>query len=173
MKLEIKGEINEQMLENISQEIYANYKAGEDVEIEFDSPGGYIETAEAIVDVITALKDAGSKIICKNTGDVMSSAVAIWLTGDLRVWDTRHSMLIHNPYVVNVSGDGEELLDTSLQLLEIENELAQVYSLFSDNDTEYILEIMKENRALSLRELEDLGFITSKIKEIRKYAKLK
>ena len=173
MKLEIKGEINEQMLENISQEIYSNYKAGEDVEIEFDSPGGYIETAEAIVDVITALKDAGSKIICKNTGDVMSSAVAIWLTGDLRIWDTRHSMLIHNPYVVNVSGDGEELLDTSLQLLEIENELAQVYSLFSDNDTEYILEIMKENRALSLRELEDLGFITSKIKEIRKYAKLK
>ncbi len=173
MKLEIKGEINEQMLENISQEIYANYKAGEDVEIEFDSPGGYIETAEAIVDVITALKDAGSKIICKNTGDVMSSAVAIWLTGDLRIWDTRHSMLIHNPYVVNVSGDGEELLDTSLQLLEIENELAQVYSLFSDNDTEYILEIMKENRALSLRELEDLGFITSKIKQIRKYAKLK
>ena len=171
MKLEIKGEIDEQMLEKISKEIYDNYKPGEDVEIEFDSPGGYIETAEAIVDVITTLKDAGSKIICKNVGDVMSSAVAIWLSGDERKWDTHYNMLIHNPYVVNVSGDGEELLDTSLQLLEIENELAQVYSLFSDYEPDYILDIMKENRALSLREMENLGFITSKIKEVRKYAK--
>lgn len=173
MKLEIKGDIDEQMLERISKEIYDNYKPGDDVEVEFDSPGGYIETAEAIVNVISTLKDAGSRIICRNVGDVMSSAVAIWLTGDLRIWDTRHSMLIHNPYVVNVSGDGEELLDTSLQLLEIENELAQVYSLFSDYEPEYILDIMKENRALSLRELENLGFITSKIKEVRKYAKQK
>lgn len=173
MRLEIKGEINEQMLEDISKEIYKNYKPGETVEVVIDSSGGYIETAEAIVNVLSVLKDAGSEIVCTNSGDVMSSAVAIWLTGDKRIWDTRHNMLIHNPYVVNVSGDGEELLDTSLQLLEIENELAQLYSLFSDKKVDDILEIMKENRALSLRELEDLGFITAKLKEIRKYAKQK
>lgn len=76
------------------------------------------------------------------------------------------------PEVANTM-NGENLLETGLELLEIENELAQIYSYFNDETVETILQIMKENRALSLRELEDLGFITSKVKEIRKYAKNK
>lgn len=173
MRLNIHGEINEQMLEEISNTIYKEYKPGEEVVIDFDSPGGYIEIAEDIVDILSSLREAGSKIICKNSGDTMSSATPIWLMGDERIWDTRYRFLIHNPYVVGASGDGENLLETGLELLEIENELAQIYSYFNDETVETILQIMKENRALSLRELEDLGFITSKVKEIRKYAKNK
>lgn len=171
MRLEIHGEIDDDTVEYVGDKIYKEFVPGENIEIDINSQGGYIEAAEAIVDIIRECKASGSKVICTNSGDVMSSATPIWLTGDQRIWDTRHAFLIHNPYIINVSGDAESLLEDAIQLVAIEQDLASIYSMFSKNTADQILGIMKENRPLSLRELENLGFITDKVKVIHKYAK--
>lgn len=161
MRLEIHGEIDEGTLEDIVNKVYIEYLVGEDVIIDFDSPGGFIEVAEEITNVLASLRDAGSKIICVNSGNVMSSATVIWLMGDERIWDSRYRFLVHEPYVVGVSGDGEDLLETSIQLFEIQEELAHIYSMFSEERVSKLKEVMKENRALSMSELESFGFITA------------
>lgn len=172
MKLNIHGEINNEMIQRIADELEANYVEGETIELDFNSVGGYIEAADIIVDILQQAKSYGSKIIARNSGDVMSSATIIWLFADDRIWDNNYKFLIHNPYLENISGDVDSLLEQVKGLITVEDDLANLYSIVSEKDKTYLFEIMAENRPLTLDELQKLNFITHKVKTVRKYNKM-
>lgn len=173
MELKINGEINEEMLAEIANSL-VTYEAGEDVDITIDSLGGYVNTTEDILSLFEECRAKGSIFSITNSGDVMSCATLIWLFCDDRIWNTDNGeFLIHNPYVEEVSGDAEAILETGVQLADMENDIVNMYAAFSDTPKETIINIMKENRPLTLQELEMLGFCTKKKKTIvsRKYVK--
>lgn len=170
MELKIHGEINGDTVTDIVNEL-ESYVEGEPVYIDFSSPGGYVEAADMIVDILGEVKKMGSEIIAKNSGDVMSSATIIWLFADRRIWDNEHRFLIHNPYVSSLTGDAETLIETAIQLATLEEDLANMYSVVAKKDVKDLLDIMKQNRPLTLDELEKFNFITHKVKTIRKYNK--
>jgi len=171
MKLNIYGEINQNMIDYVFKEIENNYTDGETIELDFNSMGGFLEAADIIVDILQQAKSYGSKIIARNSGDVCSAATVIWLFADERIWDNSYRFLIHNPYLENISGDVDSLLAQIKGLIETEDDLANLYSIVSSKEKPFLFEIMKENRPLTLDELQKLNFITHKIKTVRKYNK--
>lgn len=171
MRIDIHGEINQETIEKVISQIENNYTDGETIELDFASAGGYIEAADTIVDILQQAKAEGSHIVARNSGDVCSAATIIWLFADERVWDNSYRFLIHNPYLEAASGDVDSLLAQVKELIEVEDDLANLYSAVSTKNKTELFKIMKENRPLTLDELQKLNFITHKVKKVRKYNK--
>ena len=59
----IEGEINPQMLDNIGKQFEEQHiSEGDDVEVLFDTEGGYVDVAFAIADLFTDMQSSG--ILC-------------------------------------------------------------------------------------------------------------
>lgn len=172
MNIYIFGEIDESTVNSIYAQIIEDYAAGEDVNIVFDTPGGYVECAYYIIEMLNELKTSGSKLIARNIGDVMSAATIIWLTCDQRIWDdSAGDFLIHNPFVEEVTGDAATMIEVGSELIRLEEEFKSIYSNISNADENVFAEIMQKNEPMSLYELEKYHFCTHKVVNKRKYNK--
>lgn len=149
------------LVESIVDEIRKNYKFGESITIYFNSRGGYVESGEALADIIMYLKSMGSTITAINIGDIMSATTIPWLVCDVRLWDERYNFLIHNPYVEKVTGDATELLEQAIQLTVMEDDIAELYSVVSGESKEFMLELMKQERPLTTEEILQYNFATN------------
>ena len=119
MVLDIQGDLDSHVVENVFNTIHDSYVPGGDVEISIDSRGGYINVAGSVMMVLKYLQMAGSHITIHNTGPVMSAATIIWLICDERIWDPQFDFLIHNPYMEGISGDADDLLEQAVELMDI------------------------------------------------------
>ncbi len=164
MKCAIIGDIDSQLATEFMEGIKTYYVAGEDVEIELNSTGGFINSAIYIADVLRFLQSQHSKITILNTGDVMSAATIIWLVCDERIWDPRYSFLIHNPYMQNVSGDADHLIKQAIELTEVEEDIVELYCVTSGKTQDEVRELMSQERPMTLDELIEFKFITDYVK---------
>ena len=160
MRLEIKGNIDSRVAEDFINQIKAQYSPGEDVQILIDSTGGFINSAIYIAEMIRFLQSQYSKVAIFNIGDVMSAATIIWLVCDMRVWDPHYDFLIHNPYMQNVSGDANQLIQQAIELTEVEEDIVELYCTISGKTEGEVLTLMAEERPMTVEELKDFNFIT-------------
>lgn len=158
MDLYIKHDITDLTVYEVA-ESFKNYKRGEDINIYIDSLGGYIDSAQLIAEMLVEARNAGSKIVCRNIGDVCSAATIIWLVGNEKIFDmAKGEFLIHQPYVDNVSGNSDELLTAVIDLTKTEDQLADLYSVMSGKDKEEILARMKQELPMTWKELFEYKF---------------
>lgn len=160
MVLDIQGDLTSLPAENVYNTIHDSYVPGEDVEIFIDSRGGYINVAVSIMIVLKYLQMAGSHITIHNTGPVMSAATIIWLICDERIWDPQFDFLIHNPFMEGVSGDADVLLEQAVELVDVEEDIRQLYSAISDKTTDEVETLMLQSRPMTVEELKEWNFIT-------------
>ena len=160
MILDIQGDLTSHTVENICNTIRDSYVPGDDVEIFIDSRGGYIYVAVSVTMVLKYLQMAGSYITIHNTGPVMSAATIIWLTCNKRIWDPQFDFLIHNPYMEGISGDVDDLLEQTIELFDIEEDIRQLYSAISGKTTDEVEILMSQSRPMTVEELKEWNFIT-------------
>ena len=156
-KLDLYGEVNEDMVQYVAQSFRENYSQGCTIEVAMDSVGGSIESANDIAEILVAAMQDGSNVIAYNTGNVMSAATVIFLASTVRLFDHEAGeFVIHQPSMYS-EGTADEILQAAVGLVQTEEFLVNLYSHFSDTPKEKILEIMKEDRALTPEEIEMLG----------------
>lgn len=160
MTIKINGDIDSQLATKFLEDIKTQYVAGEDMSLEINSLGGFINSAIHIAEVIRFLQSQHSKITILNTGDVMSAATIIWLVCDQRIWDPRYSFLIHNPYMQDISGDADDLIESAIKLVEVEGDIVELYCNISGKTPDEIHALMLLERPMTLDELIDFKFIT-------------
>lgn len=161
MVINIEGDLTSRVVESIYNSIKDSYKIGEDVEIYINSNGGYINVAVAVSEVLKYLQMSGSRIIIKNTGDVMSAATIIWLNCNERIWDPNYNFLIHNPYMEGISGDAEQLIEQAVELADVEEDIRELYCAISGKTPAEVEVMMEQERPMTVDELLDWKFITS------------
>ena len=160
MVLDIQGDLAGLAAENVYNTIHDSYVPGDDVEISIDSMGGYISVAESIMTALKYLQMAGSHITIHNTGPVMSAATIIWLTCNERIWDPQFDFLIHNPYMEDVSGDADVLLEQAVELVDVEEDIRQLYSAISGKTADEVETLMAQERPMTVEELKEWNSIS-------------
>jgi ATP-dependent protease ClpP protease subunit len=140
MNLYIFEPINQAMVHKIVKQLI-KYK-DESVTVYIDSEGGEDNCDYAIYE---ALRLCGKKIITHAVNDVCSSAITVYLAGDLR-YATNHSrFLIHEPYHEN--GDGAEkttLRSYKNHVKDLENTTKGYFRLISER-TELSISDIRSN----------------------------
>ena len=160
MVLDIQGDLDSHIVENVYNTIHNSYVPGDEVEISIDSRGGYINMAVSVVLELKYLQMTGSHITIHNTGPVMSAATIIWLICDERIWDPQFDFLIHNPYMEGVSGDADDLLEQAVDLIDAEEDIRQLYSAISGKTPNEVETLMVQSRPMTVEELKEWNFTT-------------
>ena len=122
-----------------------------------NSPGGYIEEADAIFNY---LKEQGKKITTVAFGTCASIATKLFLLGETRMIQEGCFFMIHNPWNT-ASGDADKMAEISKDLKNTENKMAKEYASLTGTSESAIKELMKQETSFTAQEAVDLGFATS------------
>lgn len=151
-----------------------NAKAFDTLNLSINSPGGYCDVADKIID---ALHKTGKPITTCNTGDVASAASKIFTipaSKEMRTfYPSRGIFLIHNPWG-EAEGDATELAAISESLKQTETDYAKWYAKQTGSDVNVISGFMSENKPLTPEQIDSLGFATiATAAPVKAIAKLK
>lgn len=129
--INLAGEINGECLEEFTMNVINSDFAPEDTcVVNIDSPGGSIDHAFAMADVLKNLKEAGCNVKTINRGKVWSSAIVPYLEGDERQYTDGSSFLVH-PVMLDLKGDiqldVEKLEDMKREVVDFGDKLAEFY----------------------------------------------
>lgn len=144
-----------------------------DITVVIDSPGGYVDTGDAIYNYLESKKNEGYKITTVQRGIVGSIATKIFLAGDQRIVNDSQEFFIHNPLVQNVSGDANIMKSIANQLEQSKQRLMQFYIDKTGNNQAAIEPLMNEETSLSADQAVALGFATKKVSTQKEYATIK
>lgn len=151
-----------QLLDVIEQ---AESIEGNDITVEVNSPGGFVDVGDAIHDYLISLKAKGKKITTVQKGLVGSIATKIFLAGDARLVDDRYEFFIHNPLVdQQITGDQDAVRAIADQLGETENSLKAFYGQFTGITPEGLDALMKQETSLTADQAVKFKFATGKVK---------
>lgn len=160
MKFDLYGDINPKMVEDLGNWVVDNYKEGEKVLLTINSNGGFINAAVTISEIIRYIQSFHSEVTIINIGDVMSAATIIWLSCNRRIWNPQYDFLIHSPYIQNVTGNADELIEQAIELTGVEGDIVELYCTISGKTEDEVLDLMKQERPMTFDELVDYHFIT-------------
>lgn len=160
MIINIVGDIDQKMVEETYNKIMNEYTIGDEVTIIFDSCGGYLQSAYDIIDLLSELPTT-TNLTALNTGDVMSAATLIWLSCDKRVWNSNvGDFLIHCPWLADVSGNSEELISYAIDLIQLEEDIKQIYCNISKVEPAEFNKIMEEEKPMEIDDIVKYRFAT-------------
>ncbi len=158
MIINIVGDIDQKMVDGLYNKIINEYTINEEITIIFNSCGGFLQSAYDIIDLLSELP---SDITAINTGDVMSAATLIWLHCDKRVWNCNvGDFLIHCPWLSEVSGNSEELISYAIDLIQLEDDIKQIYANISNVEPAEFDKIMEEEKPMEIDDMIKYKFVT-------------
>ena len=159
MIINIIGDIDQKMVDEIYAKIINEYTIGDEVTIVFDSFGGYLQSAYDIIDLLSELPT--TNITAVNKGDVMSAATLIWLYCNKRVWNSNvGDFLIHCPWLSDVSGNSEELISYAIDLIQLENDIKRTYANIGKVEPAEFNEIMEAENPMEIDDMIKYKFVT-------------
>ena len=158
MIINIVGDIDQKMVDEIYNKIINEYTIDDEVTIIFDSCGGYLQSAYDIIDLFSELP---ANITAINKGDVMSAATLIWLSCPKRVWNSNvGDFLIHCPWLSDVSGNSEELISYAIDLIQLEDDIKQIYGNISNVEPAEFSKIMEDEKPMEIDDMIKYKFVT-------------
>lgn len=126
-----------------------------DIYVNIDSIGGDVDVGFDICNYLIRLPN---KIITECTGNCASAASIIFLAGDERIAGC--PLMIHNPYVENVSGDKKLLEEVAQWIGEKEKQAEKFYTERTNLDLETISSLMESDTYITPNQAVTLGFAT-------------
>jgi ATP-dependent Clp protease protease subunit len=147
--------------------MHVNKSNGEPIHLVIDSPGGYVDEAEKISELLQGKVQSTS-----NSGDVASAAVDLFLLGEERVfYHNKGIFLIHNPWA-EMKGEAVDFSHAASEMKKMEDKYIKLYSKITGSNPDVIKGFMKENVPLTAEQIQELGFATVKTFELKAVAKL-
>lgn len=134
------------------------------IKLIFDSPGGYLDVAE---EMVNALRKEKKLFYSTNSGDVASAAVELFLIPpkENRTFDvSKGNFLIHMPFIQpeesELGGTAEEIQLVVDEMKKSEKKLATEYSKATGTGANILEGFMRENTPLTKEQISQLGFAT-------------
>lgn len=160
MVINIIGDIDQKMVDEVYAKIINEYTIHEEITIIFDSAGGYLQSAYDIIDLLSELPTT-TNITALNIGDVMSAATLIWLSCDKRVWNCNvGDFLIHCPWLADISGNSEELISYAIDLIQLEEDIKRIYGNIGKVEPAEFDKIMEAEKPMELDDILKYRFAT-------------
>lgn len=157
VQVKIEGIIGEEVTRVTVAKQLLNWKEGDTITVLVNSPGGEVDESFAIIDLLNEYK-AKAQMIAKNTGDVMSAAVGIFLVPDERYFNPAlGSFMIHNPWT-ETAGNARELIERAKVLKDIEKRLIALYASRTNASAEILKSYMDSEIYMEAGDIEALGF---------------
>lgn len=128
---------------------------GDTIYLKIDSPGGYVEEADKMKDI---LLNAKKNIVSENIGNVASAATSLFLLGSPRYYyPERGVFLIHNSWVDGVKGDGDALETIADELRKIDERYDKEIARITGKDVELIRQYSKLDTPLTAEQVSNLN----------------
>lgn len=131
-----------------------NEANGSDVELEINSPGGYVDAGS---EIYTALKEYPGRVIAKITGQACSAASWIALAADCVEMSPTAQMMIHRASTVSI-GNSDDLLSALNALDSLDQSFVDLYSQKTGLDKQEVYRLMCNTTWMNAKQAVDKGF---------------
>lgn len=128
---------------------------GDDVELEINSPGGYVDAGS---EIYTAIKEYSGNVTAKITGQACSAASFIALAADKVLMSPTAQMMIHRAATV-AEGNTDDFASAYQALDSIDQSLVNVYADKTGLDKQEIYRMMSKTTWLNAQQALDKGFV--------------
>lgn len=129
--------------------------------VDINSPGGDCDKG---YEIYNYLRSIGKPLTTRISGQCMSIATIPYLAGDIRI---SGPIMIHNPWLSNMSGDSDELLLAAEMMRSEEDKMIDFYAEHTGNTREALDALMKSETYLTPEQALTLKFsTTSQIKPL-------
>lgn len=131
-----------------------NEANGSDVELEINSPGGYVDAGS---EIYTALKEYQGQVIAKITGHACSAASWIALAADRVEMSPTAQMMIHRASTMSI-GNSDDLASDLDALNSLDKSFVDLYSQRTGLDAQEVYRLMCNTTWMNAKEAVDKGF---------------
>ena len=131
-----------------------NEANGSDVELEINSPGGYVDAGS---EIYTALKEYQGQVIAKITGQACSAASWIALAADRVEMSPTAQMMIHRASTMSI-GNSDDLASDLNALNSLDKSFVDLYSQRTGLDAQEVYRLMCNTTWMNAKEAVDKGF---------------
>lgn len=131
-----------------------NEANGLDVELEINSPGGYVDAGS---EIYTALKEYPGRVIAKITGQACSAASWIALAADYVEMSPTAQMMIHRASTVSI-GNSDDLSSALNALDSLDQSFVDLYSQKTGLDEQEVYRLMCNTTWMNAKQAVDKGF---------------
>ena len=131
-----------------------NEANGSDVELEINSPGGYVDAGS---EIYTALKEYQGQVIAKITGQACSAASWIALAADRVEMSPTAQLMIHRASTIS-SGNSDDLASDLNALNSLDKSFVDLYSQRTGLDAQEVYRLMCNTTWMNAKEAVDKGF---------------
>ena len=131
-----------------------NEANGSDVELEINSPGGYVDAGS---EIYTALKEYQGQVTAKITGQACSAASWIALAADRVEMSPTAQMMIHRASTMSI-GNSDDLASDLNALNSLDKSFVDLYSQKTGLDKQEVYRLMCNTTWMNAKEAVDKGF---------------
>lgn len=131
-----------------------NEANGSDVELEINSPGGYVDAGS---EIYTALKEYQGQVTAKITGQACSAASWIALAADRVEMSPTAQMMIHRASTMSI-GNSDDLASDLNALNSLDKSFVDLYSQRTGLDAQEVYRLMCNTTWMNAKEAVDKGF---------------
>lgn len=131
-----------------------NEANGSDVELEINSPGGYVDAGS---EIYTALKEYSGKVTAKITGQACSAASWIALAADRVEMSPTAQMMIHRASTISI-GNSDDLSSALNALDSLDQSFVDLYSQKTGLDKQEVYRLMCNTTWMNAKQAVDKGF---------------
>jgi ATP-dependent Clp protease, protease subunit len=128
-----------------------------DITVRIHSPGGIVGEGIAMYHALKAHKGSVTTVI---DGDAHSIASIVFLAGDKRITHKASRMLVHDPWVGEVTGNSEDLRRVADRLDETGDAILDIYEDETGLSRDELADLMDESRYMRGSEMKEKGFAT-------------
>ena len=156
--LNIIGDIDDKAVERFTQDI-KQWNGIDDILIQFDSIGGYVDSGFALMDIILSLRERVN-VVATNIGNVMSAATIPFVACNYRIFDiNKGDFLIHQATLEGVDGNSDRLFEAAISTMNTDEGIAEFYSDVTGIDKDAYLERMQLDTPLTKEEMIELKLV--------------
>ena len=127
---------------------------GSDVELEINSPGGYVDAGS---EIYTALKEYQGQVTAKITGQACYAASWIALAADRVEMSPTAQMMIHRASTMSI-GNSDDLASDLNALNSLDKSFVDLYSQRTGLDAQEVYRLMCNTTWMNAKEAVDKGF---------------
>lgn len=131
-----------------------NEANGSDVELEINSPGGYVDAGS---EIYTSLKEYPGRVIAKITGQACSAASWIALAADCVEMSPTAQMMIHRASTISI-GNSDDLSSALNALDSLDQSFVDLYSQKTGLDKQEVYKLMCNTTWMNAKQAVDKGF---------------
>lgn len=131
-----------------------NEANGSDIELEINSPGGYVDAGS---EIYTALKEYPGRVIAKITGQACSAASWIALAADCVEMSPTAQMMIHRASTISI-GNSDDLSSALNALDSLDQSFVDLYSQKTGLDKQEVYRLMCNTTWMNAKQAVNKGF---------------